>query len=287
MKDYTKFMKWAVVYMIDRKTQDDRKSKVEVEALFSSLVQAKDNYIIRNPEHKRYIIHVDDLEEFETVYNQFQDLREKYGEHAIFHLDDLALGCDKENKYRYILNIDTDIDFQSKRSPLERQPRDGLPALMMADHNEESEVLNMEKIVEWLKSCGYSESEAVTEANKMIDANRWDGTEMCSHEYAIEMILDNLIQSKPPAGGLAQKETEEVFMIIKASDIKVGTQLAEADGFLFDVVEIVKQTEKTITVRLCSDFSSFPAHWRTKKDGTPGGIIKTFRKSSQLYCVDQ
>ena len=75
-------------------------------------------------------------------------------------------------------------------------------------------------------------------------------------------------------------------MIIKASDIKVGTQLAEADGFLFDVVEIVKQTEKTITVRLCSDFSSFPAHWRTQKDGTPGGIIKTFRKSSQLYCVD-
>ena len=25
MKDYTKFMKWAIVYMIDRKTQDDRK----------------------------------------------------------------------------------------------------------------------------------------------------------------------------------------------------------------------------------------------------------------------
>jgi hypothetical protein len=30
MKDYTKLMKWAVVYMIDRKAQDDRKSKVEV-----------------------------------------------------------------------------------------------------------------------------------------------------------------------------------------------------------------------------------------------------------------
>lgn len=59
-------------------------------------------------------------------------------------------------------------------------------------------------------------------------------------------------------------------MIIKASDIKIGTQLAESDGFLFDVVEIVKETEKTVTVRLCSDFSSFPAHWRTQKDGTPG-----------------
>lgn len=74
MKDYTKFMKWAVVYMIDRKTQDNRKSKVQVEALFSSAAQANDNYIIHNPEHKRYIIHVDDLEEFETIYNQFQDL---------------------------------------------------------------------------------------------------------------------------------------------------------------------------------------------------------------------
>lgn len=76
MKDYAKFMKWAVVYITDRKGQDDRKSKVKVEALFSSPVQAEDNYIIRNQEIKRYILHVDDLEEFETVYNQLQDLRE-------------------------------------------------------------------------------------------------------------------------------------------------------------------------------------------------------------------
>ncbi len=75
-------------------------------------------------------------------------------------------------------------------------------------------------------------------------------------------------------------------MIIQAKDMKVGTQLAEADGFLFDVVEIVKETEKTITIRLCSDFSSIPAHWRTKPDGTPGGVIKTFRKSTKLYGVN-
>ena len=111
MKDYTEFMKWAVIYVIDRKTQDDRKSKVTVEALFSSVTQAEDNYIIRNPEHKRYIIHVDDLEEFETVYNQFQDLRENYGEYAIFYIKDLKLGCDRENKWRHILNIYTSIDF--------------------------------------------------------------------------------------------------------------------------------------------------------------------------------
>ena len=111
MKNISNNCKWALVYMIDRKTQDDRKSKVEVEALFSSVPQAEDNYIIRNPEHKRYIVHVDDLEEFETVYNQFQDLREKYGDHAIFHIQDLNFGCDKENKWREILEIYTSIDF--------------------------------------------------------------------------------------------------------------------------------------------------------------------------------
>lgn len=111
MEKYTKFMKWAVVYIIDRKTQGDRKSKVVVEALFSSPVQAKDNYIIRNPEVKRYILHVNDLEEFEAVYNRFQDLHEKYGEHAIFHIKELNLDCDKENKWREMLEIYTSIDF--------------------------------------------------------------------------------------------------------------------------------------------------------------------------------
>ncbi len=73
--------------------------------------------------------------------------------------------------------------------------------------------------------------------------------------------------------------------IIKASALKVGSQVAEADGFLFDVVEIVKETPKTITVRLCSDFSSIPVHWTTKKDGTPGGVLKTFKKSSMIYGI--
>ena len=74
-------------------------------------------------------------------------------------------------------------------------------------------------------------------------------------------------------------------MIISANEIKIGTQLAEADGFLFEVVEIVKETPKTITVRLCSDFSSFKSHWTIKPDGTPGGVIKTFRKTSKLYGI--
>lgn len=74
-------------------------------------------------------------------------------------------------------------------------------------------------------------------------------------------------------------------MIIKAGELRVGSQVAETDGFLFDVAEIVKETSKTITVRLCSDFSSIPAHWTIKRDGTPGGVLKTFRKSTRIYGI--
>lgn len=106
--DYTKFMKWAVVTMTDRSTQDDRKSKVRVEALFSSPVQAEDNYIIKNPEIKRYILNVDDLERFKEFYNFIQDLNEKHGEKAIYHLKDGDFSTDEENRFRNILNIWTD-----------------------------------------------------------------------------------------------------------------------------------------------------------------------------------
>jgi len=69
---------------------------------------------------------------------------------------------------------------------------------------------------------------------------------------------------------------------IKGSEIKVGSQLAEEDGFLFTVVEIIEKTDVHITVRLCSDFSSFSDHWTIKPDGTEGGIIKSF-KNNELY----
>ena len=107
MKDYTKMMKWAVVSMIDRNTQDDGRSKVNVEALFSSPVQAEDNYIIRNPEIKRYILNVDDLERFEEFYNHVQDINEKYGDHAIFHIND-GFTVDELNRFRTLLNLWTD-----------------------------------------------------------------------------------------------------------------------------------------------------------------------------------
>ncbi len=73
--------------------------------------------------------------------------------------------------------------------------------------------------------------------------------------------------------------------VITAGEIQVGNQLPEPDGCLFDVAEIVKETPKTITVRLCSDFSSIKTHWTTKPNGTPGGVLKTFRKSTRIYAV--
>ena len=110
MKDYTKFMKWAVITMIDRSTQDDKKSKVNVEALFSSPAQAEDNYIIRNTEIKRYILNIDDLERFEEFYNHVQDINEKFGDHAIFHIND-GFSVDELNRFRTLLNlwVDTKI----------------------------------------------------------------------------------------------------------------------------------------------------------------------------------
>ena len=104
MKDYTKFMKWAVITMMDRSTQDDKRSKVRVEALFNSPVQAEDNCIIRNPEIKRYILNVDNLERFEEFYNHVQDINEKYKDHAISHIND-GFTVDESNKFRSILNL--------------------------------------------------------------------------------------------------------------------------------------------------------------------------------------
>lgn len=106
MQNYIEFMKWAIVYFIDRATQDDRKSKLQVEALFSSPMQAEDNYVIRNAETKRYIVHINELERFEDFYNHIQDINEIYGDYAIYHLDDnTEWRVDELNRYRQILGI--------------------------------------------------------------------------------------------------------------------------------------------------------------------------------------
>jgi hypothetical protein len=73
MKDYTKFLTWAVCYFVDRKTQDDNRSKLNVEALFCYPSQAKEDYTLHNKEVKRYLVHISDLEAFEQYYNDLQD----------------------------------------------------------------------------------------------------------------------------------------------------------------------------------------------------------------------
>ena len=108
-KDYTKFMNWAVVTMIDRSTQDDHKSKVNIAALFANPVIAEDSFLsnLLNPEVKRYLIRVEDLERFEAFYNHVQDINEKYGNYAIFHINE-GFTVDELNRFRTILNLWTD-----------------------------------------------------------------------------------------------------------------------------------------------------------------------------------
>lgn len=107
MKNYMNFMKWAVISMIDRSTQDDHKSKIQIAGLFQSPVVAEDSFMphLPNQEIKRYCLHVDDLDRFEQFYNFIQDLNEEWGDYAIFHLDEGEFSTDEENRFRNILGI--------------------------------------------------------------------------------------------------------------------------------------------------------------------------------------
>ena len=62
-KDYTKTMNYAVVSMIDRITQDDKKSKIQIAGLFENPIVAEDSFIpyLPNKEIKRYLLRVEDL----------------------------------------------------------------------------------------------------------------------------------------------------------------------------------------------------------------------------------
>jgi len=110
-KDYMQFMKWAVVHFVPRKTQDDRKDKLTVSGLFDNPISAEDNFLkhLPNPEVKRYIVHVDDLEAFERFYNFINDLKEKYGNYWIYHLEEGHFTVDQENKFRSALELWTNL----------------------------------------------------------------------------------------------------------------------------------------------------------------------------------
>ena len=109
MKDYTKMMKWAVVSMIDRTMQDDKKSKIQIAGLFENPIVAEDSFMpyLPNKEVKRYLLRVEDLERFEAFYNHVQNINEKFGDHAIFHIND-GFTVDELNRFRTILNLWTD-----------------------------------------------------------------------------------------------------------------------------------------------------------------------------------
>lgn len=111
---YLNSLEWAVFTMIDRKTQDDYKSKIQVCGLFKHPSVAEDSFLphLPNPEVKRYLLHVDDLERFEEFYNFIQDLNEKYGDYAIFHIGDGDFTTDEQNKFRYMLDIWTDTKIK-------------------------------------------------------------------------------------------------------------------------------------------------------------------------------
>lgn len=51
-------------------------------------------------------------------------------------------------------------------------------------------------------------------------------------------------------------------MYIKTEDVIIGTQLAEVDGFLLEVTEIIESDGSGKLVRLNSDFSSSKNLWK-------------------------
>ena len=109
-KDYTKLCTWAAFSMLDRKTQDDCRSKIQIAGLFQNPIVAEDCFLpyLPNREVKRYLLPVDMLERFEEFYNFIQDLNEAFGDKAIYYLDNGDFTVDEENKFRTMLNIWTD-----------------------------------------------------------------------------------------------------------------------------------------------------------------------------------
>lgn len=98
--------------MVDRSTQDDRKSKINIAGAFSYPSNAEDFIKTLPAGHKWYILDFDRLERFEEFYNFVQDLNEKYGERAIFHLKDGDFTADEGNCFRHMFNIWTDLKIK-------------------------------------------------------------------------------------------------------------------------------------------------------------------------------
>jgi hypothetical protein len=75
--------------------------------------------------------------------------------------------------------------------------------------------------------------------------------------------------------------TQKHIAIVRVADLCVGDQVAESDGFLFDIIAITPSASgKTVTFTLASEFSSFKSHWAQN-----GGVKKAFRANSRLWAV--
>ena len=109
---YLNRLNCAVFTMIDRTTQDDKKSKITVSGLFSYPENAE-NFIKTLPAgHKWYMLDTDRLKRFEKFYNYVQDINEKYVDYAIFHINDGGFTVDELNCFRSILDIWTDAKIK-------------------------------------------------------------------------------------------------------------------------------------------------------------------------------
>lgn len=98
--------------MIDRTTQDDKKSKISVAGVFGHPCSAE-NFIKTLPAgHKWYMLDTGRLERFEKFYNYVQDINEKYGDYAIFHINDGGFTVDELNCFRSILDLWTDAKIK-------------------------------------------------------------------------------------------------------------------------------------------------------------------------------
>ena len=122
-------------------------------------------------EERIYIEEVQNMEEYYITYNDYFGfcVVEKINGNGKIVFTGSIEDCNRKCIELNSLN-------QPKRSRSERQPRDGRRG---SDDGRPERGNIMEKIVNWLISCGYGKNEAITEANKMIEANRWDGVEKC------------------------------------------------------------------------------------------------------------
>ena len=111
-KDYLSKLNWAVFTMIDRSTQDDQKSKINVAGAFSYPSNAEDFIKTLPAGYKWYILDFDRLERFAEFYNYVQDINKQYGDYAIFHINDGGFTVDELNCFRHILDIWTDTKIK-------------------------------------------------------------------------------------------------------------------------------------------------------------------------------